>query len=154
GDRTRDAVHRGGRLALQRPLPGAAEQPEPRDRCGAEQAAGRATPRDGSGQAPRDRLPDPASPGRQGLLRLLAGHSPVHLASALCEGLQAPRRLRHGVASHVHLARSMTPASTIVPTLLDRMWSRITRTLIDTGRPPHYAELARWLGVSPRECRT
>ena len=31
--------------------------------------------------------------------------------------------------------------------MTDRMWSRITRELIDTGRPPHYAELARALGV-------
>ena len=36
----------------------------------------------------------------------------------------------------------------------DRVWNRITRTLIDTGRPPHYAELARLLGVSPAESRT
>src|SRR3989304_3095389 len=38
--------------------------------------------------------------------------------------------------------------------ITDRMWVRITRTLIDTGRPPHYAELARSLGVSPAESRT
>jgi len=38
--------------------------------------------------------------------------------------------------------------------IIDRMWVRITRTLIDTGRPPHYAELARSLGVSPAESRT
>ena len=38
--------------------------------------------------------------------------------------------------------------------MTDRMWNRITRTLIDTGRPPHYAELARSLGVSPAESRT
>ena len=37
--------------------------------------------------------------------------------------------------------------------ITDRMWNRITRTLIDTGRPPHYAELARSLGVSPAESR-
>ena len=35
----------------------------------------------------------------------------------------------------------------------DRMWNRITRSLIDTGRPPHYAELASVLGVSPAESR-
>ena len=38
--------------------------------------------------------------------------------------------------------------------MTDRMWNRITRALIDTGRPPHYAELARVLGVSPAEGRT
>src|SRR3972149_3661610 len=38
--------------------------------------------------------------------------------------------------------------------IIDRMWVRITRTLIDTGRPPHYAELARSLGVSPAESRS
>jgi hypothetical protein len=38
--------------------------------------------------------------------------------------------------------------------ITDRMWVRITRTLIDTGRPPHYAELARSLGVSSAESRT
>jgi hypothetical protein len=38
--------------------------------------------------------------------------------------------------------------------MTDRMWNRITRTLIDTGRPPHHAELARSLGVSPSESRT
>ncbi len=27
--------------------------------------------------------------------------------------------------------------------MTDRMWDRITRTLIDTGRPPHHVELAR-----------
>jgi len=38
--------------------------------------------------------------------------------------------------------------------ITDRMWNRITRMLIDTGRPPHYAELACSLGVSPAESRT
>src|ERR1700758_3136336 len=38
--------------------------------------------------------------------------------------------------------------------MTDRMWNHITRMLIDTGRPPHYAELARLLGVSPAESRT
>jgi len=38
--------------------------------------------------------------------------------------------------------------------ITDRMWNRITRALIDTGRSPHYAELARSLGVSPAESRT
>src|SRR6267143_2671772 len=37
--------------------------------------------------------------------------------------------------------------------MIDRMWSCITRTLIDTGLPPHYAELARALGVRPAESR-
>jgi hypothetical protein len=31
-------------------------------------------------------------------------------------------------------------------TMTDRMWNRITRTLVDTGRPPHYAELAYPIG--------
>ena len=38
--------------------------------------------------------------------------------------------------------------------MTDRMWNRIMRTLIDTGRPPHHAELARSLGVSVAESRT
>jgi hypothetical protein len=37
--------------------------------------------------------------------------------------------------------------------ITDRMWTRITRTLVDTGRPPHYAELAGVLGVSVAESR-
>ena len=37
--------------------------------------------------------------------------------------------------------------------ITDRTWNRITRALVDTGRPPHYAELARSLGVSPAESR-
>src|SRR6266481_2025550 len=37
--------------------------------------------------------------------------------------------------------------------MTDRMWNRITRMLIDTGRPPHHAELASVLGVSPAESR-
>ena len=48
----------------------------------------------------------------------------------------------------------MTSAESVDPTMTDRMWSRITRVLVDTGRPPHYAELARALGVSPAESRT
>jgi len=44
-------------------------------------------------------------------------------------------------------------ASTPTPEVLDRMWSRIMRTLIDTGRPPHHAELAHPLGVSVAESR-
>ena len=47
----------------------------------------------------------------------------------------------------------MTPTATFDPQLLDRMWNRITRTLIDTGRPPHHAELAHSLGVTARESR-
>ena len=47
----------------------------------------------------------------------------------------------------------MTSVESVDPTMTDRMWSRITRALVDTGRPPHYAELARALGVSPAESR-
>jgi hypothetical protein len=32
--------------------------------------------------------------------------------------------------------------------LMDRMFGRIMRALVDTGRPPHYAELARALGLT------
>ena len=32
--------------------------------------------------------------------------------------------------------------------LLDQMFSRIMRALVDTGRAPHYAELARALGLA------
>jgi len=45
-------------------------------------------------------------------------------------------------------------AESVAGGMTDRMWNRITRTLIDTGSPPHYAELARSLGVSPAESRT
>ena len=48
----------------------------------------------------------------------------------------------------------MTSVESVDPTMTDRMWSRITRALVDTGRPPHYAELARALGVDPAESRT
>jgi hypothetical protein len=47
----------------------------------------------------------------------------------------------------------MADTEMVDPGMTDRMWNRITRTLIDTGRPPHYAELARSLGVSPAESR-
>jgi alkylmercury lyase-like protein len=47
----------------------------------------------------------------------------------------------------------MTPSTRVDRDMTDRTWSRITRTLIDTGRPPHYAELAHALGVSPTESR-
>ena len=47
----------------------------------------------------------------------------------------------------------MTSVEPVDPAMTDRMWSRITRALVDTGRPPHYAELARALGVSPAESR-
>ena len=47
----------------------------------------------------------------------------------------------------------MTSVESVDQTMTDRMWSRITRALVDTGRPPHYAELARALGVSPAESR-
>jgi hypothetical protein len=47
----------------------------------------------------------------------------------------------------------MTHAAGVDPHMMDRMWNRIMRTLIDTGQPPHYAELARPLGVSPAESR-
>ena len=41
----------------------------------------------------------------------------------------------------------MTSVETVDQSMTDRMWSRITRSLVDTGRPPHYAELARALGA-------
>ncbi|SRR6266542_3502051 len=48
----------------------------------------------------------------------------------------------------------MSEQPSIVPAgMTDRMWNRITRMLIDTGRPPHYAEVASVLGVSPAESR-
>ena len=37
--------------------------------------------------------------------------------------------------------------------LKDRMFQRIMRGLIDTGRAPHYAELARALGLGVEEGR-
>jgi alkylmercury lyase-like protein len=39
------------------------------------------------------------------------------------------------------------------PALLDRMFQRIMRALVDTGRAPHYAELARVLGIPVEEGR-
>ena len=48
----------------------------------------------------------------------------------------------------------MTPGAPVDRGMIDRMWTRITRTLIDTGRPPHHAELAHPLGVSASESRT
>lgn len=47
----------------------------------------------------------------------------------------------------------MGDSGTVAPEMLDRTWNRITRALIDTGRPPHYAELGRSLGLSPAESR-
>src|SRR5690242_19846687 len=37
--------------------------------------------------------------------------------------------------------------------LMDRMFQRIMRALVDTGRPPHYAELARALGLTVADGR-
>src|SRR5215470_11641909 len=37
--------------------------------------------------------------------------------------------------------------------MMDRMFHRIMRGLVDTGRPPHYAELARALGLTVEEGR-
>src|SRR6266571_4138865 len=39
------------------------------------------------------------------------------------------------------------------PRLMDRMFQRIMRGLVETGRAPHYAELARALGLSTEEGR-
>ncbi len=39
------------------------------------------------------------------------------------------------------------------PRLMDRMFQRIMRGLVDTGRAPHYAELARALGLPVEEGR-
>ena len=39
------------------------------------------------------------------------------------------------------------------PRLLDRMFTRIMRGLVDTGTAPHYAELARPLGLSVEDSR-
>jgi hypothetical protein len=39
------------------------------------------------------------------------------------------------------------------PELLDRMFQRIMRTLVDTGRAPHYGELARALEIGVEEAR-
>src|SRR5262245_42142970 len=37
--------------------------------------------------------------------------------------------------------------------LLDRMFQQVMRTLIETGRPPHYAELASALGLGVEDSR-
>jgi hypothetical protein len=39
------------------------------------------------------------------------------------------------------------------PGLLDRMFQRIMRGLVDSGRAPHYAELARALGIPVEQSR-
>ena len=39
------------------------------------------------------------------------------------------------------------------PQLMDRMFTRIMRGLVDTGPPPHYAELSHDLGVSVPDSR-
>jgi hypothetical protein len=39
------------------------------------------------------------------------------------------------------------------PRLVDQMFHRIMRGLVETGRAPHYAELARPLGLSVEESR-
>src|SRR5438105_923019 len=39
------------------------------------------------------------------------------------------------------------------PRLMDRMFQRIMRGLVETGRAPHYAELARALGLPTDEGR-
>lgn len=39
------------------------------------------------------------------------------------------------------------------PALMDRMFTRIMRGLVDTGSAPHYAELARALGLSVEDGR-
>ena len=39
------------------------------------------------------------------------------------------------------------------PALMDRMFTRIMRSLVDSGTAPHYAELARALGLSVEDGR-
>ena len=39
------------------------------------------------------------------------------------------------------------------PSLLDRTFSIIRDTMVETGQAPHYTEIAAKLGVSPREGR-
>ena len=60
----------------------------------------------------------PALRGRQGLLHLRAQSAPVRRPPALCEGLQAPRRVRPRAQADVHLARQVSrlrPASEGAP---------------------------------------
>src|SRR5207245_10212180 len=57
-------------------------------------------------------------------------------------GDRAPARRRRHRASAGALLMADAP-------LMDRMFHRIMRGLIDTGTAPHYAELARALGLSP-----
>src|SRR5438309_8494191 len=45
------------------------------------------------------------------------------------------------------------PCRMAEPRLMDRMFQRIMRGLVETGRAPHYAELARALGLSTDEGR-
>jgi len=40
------------------------------------------------------------------------------------------------------------------PLLMDRMFQRIMRGLVETGRTPHYAEVARAATPSPSRCAT
>src|SRR6185436_9746545 len=85
----------------------AAHQPEPGGRRRAVEDAARAAARDGSQEAQADRGRHPALPGRQGLLRLRPAVAAVRRASAVGEGLHAPRRLRARHAAGLHLARSV-----------------------------------------------
>ena len=50
-------------------------------------------------------------------------------------------------------ARRSTMPAMAEPALMDRMFQRIMRALVETGRAPHYAELARALGVPIDEGR-
>ena len=47
----------------------------------------------------------------------------------------------------------MSAALTPPRELVDRAFQRIMRELVDTGRPPHYAELGRALGLAVEEGR-
>src|SRR5258708_11159265 len=77
-------------------------------------------------------------------------------------GIHGRRRARVDMALHrrsIVPGRRRTPRACYKPCrmaeprLMDRMFQRIMRGLVETGRAPHYAELARALGRSTDEGR-
>ena len=60
---------------------------------------------------------------------------------------------RAGLLARRRLAYTRGQTAMADALLMDRMFQRIMRGLVDTGRAPHYAELARALGLGVEEGR-
>src|SRR5262249_46464825 len=99
--------HRDRRGPLRDVLQRVTAEPEPRERSGAGADAVGPAARARSGQAPRDRSPDPALPRRQGLLRLLTDAAALPRPSAGREGFPEPPRLRMRKPPDVHMVRPL-----------------------------------------------